>query len=87
MKDLIATVKENKLIAENVYMLTLTLPESAGKIRGGQFLNLSTGNAANLLRRPLGIMKAEGKDITVCYQVKGGGTQTLAKAEKGQKLS
>ncbi len=87
MKDLIATVKENKLIAENIYRLTLSLPESAGTIRGGQFLNLSTGSPSNLLRRPLGIMKAEGNDITVCYQVKGGGTQTLAKTETGQKLS
>lgn len=87
MKDMVATVKENKLIAEKIYMLTLTLPESAGKIKGGQFLNLSTGNAANLLRRPLGIMKIEGDDITVCYQVKGGGTRTLSETGKGQKLS
>ena len=87
MKDILATVKENREIAENIYMLTLTLPESAGKIRGGQFLNLSTGNAANLLRRPLGIMKVEGNNVTVCYQVKGGGTQTLSQTEKGQKLS
>ena len=53
MKDLIATVKCNREIAENIYMLTLALPESAGMIKGGQFLNLSTGDNSQLLRRPL----------------------------------
>lgn len=86
MYDLNATVKSNILIAENIYMMTLTLPESAGTIRGGQFVNLATGEGSHLLRRPLGVMKVEGGDITVCYQVKGSGTQTLAKAEEGQKL-
>ena len=42
IKDYKATVKRNEEIAEHVYMMTLTLPESAGKIRGGQFVNLST---------------------------------------------
>ena len=86
MKDLIATVKCNREIAENIYMLTLALPESAGMIKGGQFLNLSTGDNSQLLRRPLGVMKAEGDDITVCYQVKGEGTQNLSRTEAGQKL-
>ena len=42
MKDLLSTVKSNTPIAENIYMMTLTLPESAGKIKGGQFVNLAT---------------------------------------------
>ena len=86
MKDLTAVVKSNTLIAENIYMMTLTLSESAGKIRGGQFVNLATGDNAHLLRRPLGVMKVEGNDISVCYQVKGEGTQTLAKTKAGQQL-
>lgn len=87
MKDLIATVKQNVKIAENIYMLTLALPESAGKIRGGQFLNVSTGDESNLLRRPLGICIADGNDISVCYQIKGAGTQRLQKVACGDKLS
>ncbi len=86
MKDLTATVKSNIKIAEKIYMLTLVLPENAGIIKGGQFVNLSTGDNSQLLRRPLGVMKAEGCDITVCYQVKGEGTQNLARSEAGQKL-
>lgn len=83
MKDLKATVKSNQIIAENIYSLTVTLPESAGEIHGGQFVNISTGDLSHLLRRPLGVAKVEGNDITVCYQVKGSGTQNLATLKEG----
>ena len=86
MKDLIATVKSNREIAENIYMITLELPESVGEMHGGQFVNLSTGNGANLLRRPLGVCIAEGNEVSVCYQVKGGGTRYLTGVEAGRKL-
>lgn len=87
MKELLSTVKECKNIAENVFSLTVTLPESAGKIKGGQFLNISTGDCSRLLKRPLGIVKAEGLDITVCFQVKGEGTVALSQAKAGDRLS
>ncbi len=87
MKELISTVKEVKLIADNVYSLTVTLPEPVGKVRGGQFLNISTGDSSRLLKRPLGIVKAEGCFVTVCFQVKGEGTKALAEARTGDKLS
>lgn len=87
MKDLISTVKEVKEIARNTYSLTVTLSEDVGRIKGGQFLNISTGDSSRLLRRPFGIVKAEGRDITVCFQLKGEGTIALSKAEKGDKLS
>lgn len=86
MKDLSATVKSNKKIAENIYMITLTLPEGVGAMHGGQFVNLSTGNGAHLLRRPLGVCIVDGDDISVCYQVKGSGTQYLTTVEAGRKL-
>lgn len=84
MKDIIAKVKENKEIAQNVYSLTVTLSEDVGEIRGGQFLNISTGDSSRLLRRPLGVVKAEGKDVTVCYQIKGEGTRALSKMGAGE---
>lgn len=86
-KDVISTVKEVKEIAANTFSLTVTLPGDAGEIKGGQFLNISTGDGSRLLRRPFGIVKAEGRDITVCFQVKGEGTVALSKAAKGDKLS
>lgn len=86
MKDLISTVKSNVLIAENTFMLTLVLEDGVGKIKGGQFVNISTGDNSHLLRRPLGVMKVEGNEISVCYQVKGEGTIKLSSAKAGDKL-
>lgn len=86
MKDLKVTVKENILIAENIYKLTFILPEDAGEVKGGQFVNISTGNSAKLLRRPLGIEKICGREVTVCYQIKGEGTVCLSKAKAGDRL-
>ncbi|MDE5728704.1 MAG: hypothetical protein K2I20_00825, partial [Clostridia bacterium] len=85
MKDYLGTVKSNAAIAENIYMLTLALPEAA-EVRGGQFVNLETGDGSQLLRRPLGVCKVEGKEISVCYQVKGAGTKKLTEAQAGQTL-
>lgn len=86
MKELVAKVIENKQIAENIFSLTLALPESAGEIRGGQFLNLSTGDGIHLLKRPFGIVKADDGRVTVCYQVKGEGTKRIAEAKAGDRL-
>lgn len=86
MKDLICKVTQNGEIADNIYMLTFTLPESVGKIKGGQFVNLSVGDNSLLLRRPLGVCKAEGENISVCYQVKGKGTVSLTKVTAGQEI-
>ena len=87
MKEVISTVKEVVRIADNVYSLTVALPEPVGEVRGGQFLNISTGDNSRLLKRPFGIVRAEGCDVTVCFQVKGEGTQALANARKGDELS
>ncbi len=87
MKELVSTVKSVRLIAENVYELTVTLSESAGEIKGGQFLNISTGDGSRLLKRPLGIVKVDGLDVTVCFQVKGEGTVALSRASTGDKLA
>ncbi|MDE6585807.1 MAG: dihydroorotate dehydrogenase electron transfer subunit [Clostridia bacterium] len=86
MKDSLATVKENKVIAENVYMITLTLPESAQSFHGGQFVNIETGDKSLPLRRPLGVCKTDGHDLSLCYQVKGKGTKKLTEAKAGDKL-
>ena len=87
MKELLATVKQNAPIAEGIYAITLTLPQDVGQIKGGQFANLSAGDGGFLLKRPLGICAAEGRDITICYQLKGGGTKNISRMRVGDKLS
>lgn len=86
MKDLTVKVVKNEQIAQGINMLTFSLPESVGAIHGGQFVNLSTGESSQLLRRPLGVCKVEDKNISVCFQIKGEGTQKLAKAQAGDEL-
>ncbi len=86
MKDLLTTVKDNREIAENIFMITLTLPEMSERFHGGQFVNIETGDGALLLRRPLGVCIAEGNDLSLCYQVKGKGTKKLTQAKAGDKL-
>lgn len=86
MKDLSATVKSNREIAKDVFMITLALPENAGALHGGQFVNLATGDNSLLLRRPLGVCIAEGNDLSLCYQVKGRGTKKLTQAKAGDNL-
>lgn len=86
MKDVLAIVKENVLIAENVYMITLTLSGGTEGVHGGQFVNIETGDESLPLRRPLGVCKVNGNDLTLCYQIKGKGTKKLAEAKAGDKL-
>ena len=85
MKELTCTVKSNAQIACGIFEMTVTLSDDV-KVKCGQFLNISTGNAANLLKRPFGIMRINGRDVTFCYQLKGEGTKTLSLAKPGQVL-
>ncbi|MBD5584907.1 MAG: dihydroorotate dehydrogenase electron transfer subunit [Clostridia bacterium] len=86
MKDLISTVIENREIAENINLIKLHLSEEVGTIHGGHFVNLSTGDNTQLLRRPLGVCKVDGQDVTLCYQIKGKGTKKLKEAKAGDTL-
>lgn len=85
MKDYLATVVENKKIADNICEITFELGEQP-KIHAGQFGNISVGGT-HLLRRPIAICKAEDTKVTFCYQIKGEGTQKLQRVEAGTKLN
>ena len=84
MREYQATILENKPAAENIYSLTLALPEAV-KIRAGQFADLSVGGA-HLLKRPLAVCKADGEKVTVCYQIRGEGTKLLSDRKAGETL-
>ena len=85
MREVIATVLENKQIAEDVYALTFATEEEI-PVRAGQFVMIGVNGFP--LRRPIAICKAEGERVTVCYRLKGEGTHHLAADYKaGEKLS
>ena len=85
MREVTATVLENKRIADEIYMLTFATDDEIA-VRPGQFCMIGVGGFP--LRRPIAVCKAEGERITVCYRLKGGGTRALAREYKsGEKLS
>lgn len=84
MREVTATVLENKRIAEEIYSLTFACDEAI-RVRPGQFAMIGVNGFP--LRRPIAICKAEGERITVCYRLKGEGTRRLAESSRGEKLS
>lgn len=87
MKDLQVRVLENAPLAAGVYKMTFALPERVEGISCGKFVNLSVGDGAHLLRRPIAVCAYEGERVTVCYQVKGEGTRLLSQKAAGDVLS
>lgn len=85
MKDYTATIVKNEKIAENIHAVTFLLDEDI-KVRCGQFGNISVGGT-HLLRRPIAICKANGREVTFCYQIKGEGTQKLKTMGAGTRLN
>ncbi len=85
MKDYLATIVRNEKIADNIHAVTFALDEDIS-VRCGQFGNISIGGT-HLLRRPIAICKAEGREVTFCYQIKGEGTQKLKEMGAGTKLN
>ncbi len=85
MKDYIGTIVKNEKIAENIYAVTFDLGEMA-KVRCGQFGDIAVGGT-HLLRRPIAVCKADGNEVTFCYQIKGEGTQMLKSMGVGTRLN
>lgn len=85
MREITATVLENKRIADEIYSLTFAADEELS-VRPGQFVMVGVGGYP--LRRPIAVCKADGERVTVCYRLKGGGTRALARDYRmGEKLS
>ncbi len=86
MKEILATILENKPVASNINLLTFSTGEKI-KVRAGQFVNIAVGDGVHLLRRPIAVCKAEEDKITICFQLKGEGTHKLAALSVGTKVS
>ncbi len=85
MRELTATVLENKEIAKGIYSLTFASEEMPA-VRAGQFVMVEIDGFP--LRRPIAVCKAEGERLTVCYRLKGEGTRRLSsRYSRGEKIS
>lgn len=84
MKEVRVRILENMPIAAGINRLRFALPEKVEGLRCGRFVNLSVGDGAHLLRRPIAICEHTGDTVTVCYQIKGAGTQLLSARKAGK---
>ena len=83
-----AVVLKNDRISENIFAITLRLPEVAGQCLPGQFVMLYLDRGEMLLPRPISICDADrdAGSITLVYQVVGGGTKHLSSFSPGAAL-
>jgi dihydroorotate dehydrogenase electron transfer subunit len=97
VKQALATVVANELIAEGVFVLRLDEADQARDVRPGQFVHLRVGQAAGasydpLLRRPLSVLRTGTSEVNdlpptqyeVLYDVVGRGTEMLAHLRPGE---
>ena len=85
--ELTVKILENRSVADGVCLLRFSIPEGVEGISCGKFVNLSVGDGAHLLRRPIAVCEYDDLSVTVCYQVKGEGTQLLSRKKIGDELT
>ncbi|MCQ2792286.1 MAG: dihydroorotate dehydrogenase electron transfer subunit [Bacilli bacterium] len=79
MKEVVFKIKENKLIAKDVYRLVL-LGDSKDITRPGTFVSLKIDNY--YLRRPISVCDVNNNQLTLIYKVMGKGTNALTKMKQ-----
>lgn len=78
-------ILDRQQLTPDVVSLTLDAGELARSAKPGQFVNVKCG-AGNLLRRPISICDADGDALRIVFQVKGEGTQWLARRHRGHSV-
>lgn len=82
-----ATIKGNKQISSNHYLLTLHPVKKTIMPYPGQFFMISVGNGLDpLLRRPFSLYRWLGEDFQILYRVVGKGTCILRKKKVGEMI-
>ena len=87
MNEVTVRILENKPVAAGIYKMTFALPEKVVGISCGKFVNISVGDGAHLLRRPIAVCEHTEDTVTICYQLKGEGTRLMSGKKAGDTLS
>ena len=91
MKEQRVKILENAPIAAGIYKMRFALSEKTDGLFCGKFVNISVGDGAHLLRRPIAICEHGEENgvqtVTICYQIKGAGTQAMSRAKVGDELA
>ncbi len=83
MKQGIFTVKENRKIAKNTYLMKL-VGDTSDITASGQFVNIKLHGF--FLRRPISVCDCEDGVLTIIYKVVGKGTEVMAEMQGGEQL-
>ncbi|MGM9664099.1 MAG: dihydroorotate dehydrogenase electron transfer subunit [Eubacteriales bacterium] len=83
MKQSFFTVRENRKLAKDVFLLCLSGDTSA-ITAPGQFVNLKISGF--FLRRPISVCDVEGDMLTLIYKVIGEGTRAMCCLKAGESL-
>ena len=83
MKDSLFTIIDNKIIAKDVYKMSLCGDTSAIN-NAGEFVNIQLDGF--YLRRPISVCDVEGDVLTLIYKVVGKGTEAMSEMTPGTEL-
>lgn len=76
-------ILENKRIAKDVYIMTLS-GDTSKITAAGQFVNIKLDG--RFLRRPISVCDCEEGKLTLIYKVVGEGTEQMSRIETGEEL-
>jgi len=74
----------NTQIGENIFSITMELPEVARKAVAGQFVQVYLPKGEHLLPRPISISNVDGDTVTLVYHVVGAGTEFISTLQEGE---
>ncbi len=81
-------IVENTTVGKNVFRLTIELPDIAANAVPGQFCEIKINDTVYpLLRRPFSVSDVEGSFVSFLIEVKGAGTEMLARKKVGEELN
>ncbi|MGI6036006.1 MAG: dihydroorotate dehydrogenase electron transfer subunit [Limnochordia bacterium] len=90
---MLTTVRENIMLSDGIYRLTLFAPQAAADAEPGQFVHVQAASPPRMswdpfLRRPLSIHECSLQEgtITLLYEVVGRGTDLLSRLQPGDKV-
>lgn len=72
-------------VSKHAYKIDFQNAEMAEKVQVGQFVHIKLANEFTL-RRPISICDVRGDIITIIFEIRGKGTDWLAKVKKGDEL-
>lgn len=84
-----AEILENRMLAEDYYILRVKSPKTAEVALAGQFSMLKPKNEIRILRRPISIhsVDKEKGEMEYYYEVLGGGTKDFATLKTGETIN